>query len=145
MSTQWRPDDSPLEMSKKGQLKGAQKTKAAQKRFQIRGDKVITSKDRGVSAARRSLRRPGSPDGVRSWQLPIVPGGNSLIFHSELEPGARVPLHAHKCDVFRVVLKGSLRYGRKLLGPGEWMHVPAGQAYEVQAGPSGCVVLYTHW
>jgi quercetin dioxygenase-like cupin family protein len=145
VSTHWRPDDSSLAMTKTGQIVGAPKTKAAQKKFRIRGDKVMTSKDKGVSGARLSLRRPGSPNGVSSWQLPIVPGGNSLIFHSKLKPGAKVPMHSHNCDVFRVVVKGSLKYGRKLLGPGEWMHVPAGEAYEVEAGPQGCVVFYTHW
>jgi quercetin dioxygenase-like cupin family protein len=145
MSTAWRPDDSPLAVDKKGQIKGAQKTRAAQRKFKISGGKVMTSKDRGVNAARRSLRRPGSPPGVSSWQLPIVPGGNSLIFYSELKPGAKVPRHKHDCDVFRVVFKGSLKYGRKVLGPGDWMHVPAGEDYSVEAGPEGCIVWYTHW
>jgi quercetin dioxygenase-like cupin family protein len=78
--------------------------------------------------------------------MPIVvgQGGDILFFVSRVKPGAKVPEHAHKQAIFRVVIDGSLKYGSKTLKAADWMLVPAGQVYSIQAGPEGCTIFYAH-
>ncbi|MHB8612040.1 MAG: cupin domain-containing protein [Candidatus Dormibacteraceae bacterium] len=110
------------------------------------GKGVITSRDKGVAAAQRDLKREGMPPGVESWQIPVVfrPSGDILSFITRMKAGATVPAHSHDHSVIRFVFKGSLKYGRLTLKVGDWMYVPAGQVYSVTAGPGGCTILYGH-
>lgn len=145
MSSNWRPDDSLSERDKKGELRGAGRIKGALNKNKIRlGGGVITSRDTGMAAVRRDLKRTGMPRGVESWQIPVVLGGDVLCFISCLKPRTIVPEHAHHQAVFRVVISGELRYGRKTLKPGDWMFVPGGETYSIQAGLDGCCVFYAH-
>jgi anti-sigma factor ChrR (cupin superfamily) len=147
MSSEWRPDDSLSERDQKGEVRGARRIKDALQKNKVRfGKGVITSRDTGMAAVRRDLKRSGLPRGVEHWQMPIVlgQGGDILCFISRLKPGTKVPEHAHKQAVFRVVIEGELKYGRKTLKAGDWMLVPGGQAYSVQTGAIACVIFYAH-
>ena len=147
MSSQWRPNDSLSKRNKKGQLNGVTAIRAALRKNHVRlGKGVITSRDPGVAKVTRSLKQKGLPDGVEQWLLPIVlgPDAEVLCFFSHLEPGAIVPTHTHEHSVFRVVISGELKFGRKTLKQGDWMYVPAGVAYSIQAGPHGCCPCYMH-
>ena len=135
MSSNWRPDDSLSELDKKGELIGARRVKAAVRRNKVSlGKGVITSRDAGVAAVTRDLKRTGMPKGVQTWQIPVVFGHYLLAFISVLDPGTIVPEHEHTVGVFRVVIEGELIFGRKTLKPGDWMYVPAGTRYSIQAG-----------
>jgi anti-sigma factor ChrR (cupin superfamily) len=147
VNSEWRPDDSLSERDQKGEVRGARRIKDALTKNKVRlGKGVITSRDTGMAAVRRDLKRNGLPRGVEHWQMPIMlgQGGDIVCFMSRLKPGTKVPEHAHKQAVFRVVIEGELKTGRKTLKPGDWMLVPAGQIYSVQAGPNGCKIFYAH-
>jgi hypothetical protein len=147
VSSTWRPDDSLSERDQKGVLKGAQRVNDALRKNNVRlGSGVITSRDTGMAAVRRDLKREGLPRGVEHWQMPIVlgQGGDILCFISRLKPGTKVPEHAHKQAVFRVIIDGSLKYGRRTLKAGDWMLVPSGEKYAIQAGSTGCTIFYAH-
>jgi mannose-6-phosphate isomerase-like protein (cupin superfamily) len=144
MSSNWRPDDSLSQRNKKGQLTGALRISAALRKNKVRlGEGVSTSRDTGMAAVRRDLKRTGMPRGVESWQIPVVLG-DILWFINCFDPWTIVPMHAHTQDSFRIVISGELKFGRKTLKPGDWMFVPAGQAYSVQAGSAKCCILYGH-
>lgn len=147
MSSEWRPDDSLMEADKTGKVRGARTVVAALRKNGVHyGRGVITSRDKGVAAAQRDLKREGMPPGVESWQIPIVfrPNGDILSFITRMKPGATVPAHSHDHSVIRFVFKGSLKYGRQTLKVGDWMYVPAGETYSVKAGINGCSVAYGH-
>ena len=144
--SQWRPDDSLLDRNAKGELKGARKVNEVLRKGGIRrANRVTTSRDPGMTAAKNALKRTGMPAGVEQWQLPVaLPLDNLLVFTSRMKRGAAVPEHVHRVWVFRVIITGSLKYGGQTLKPGDWMLVPPGQSYSIQAGPDGCVILYAH-
>ena len=147
MSSKWRPDDSLMKADSRGRVKGARRVTDALRRHGVRyGRGVITSRDRGVAAVQRDLKREGMPPGVESWQIPLLfrPSGDLLFFLTRMRPGASVPEHAHDHVVVRIVLEGTLKYGRVTLKSGEWMFVPARVAYSVTAGPNSCRILYGH-
>jgi hypothetical protein len=148
MSATYRPDDSLSERDQKGELNGVRKIKEALKKNNVHlGKGVLTSRDTGMAAVRRDLKRTGLPAGVEHWQMPIVLGERQdiLCFISRLKSNAIVPEHGHeKVAVFRVVIEGKLIYGRKTLNPGDHMFVPGGVKYAVKGGPEGCVIFYAH-
>ncbi len=136
-----------MEPTEKGKVQGTGRVRDALRKHSVRyGNGVITSRDKGLAAVQRDLKRAGMPPGVEQWQIPIVfrPTGDVLSFVGRMKPGARVPAHAHKFGVVRVVIEGSLKYGRMTLKVGDWMFVPAGQVYAVTAGPGGCKTMYHH-
>jgi|ERR1700686_194453 mannose-6-phosphate isomerase-like protein (cupin superfamily) len=145
MSSNWRPDDSLNERDKKGVLNGEKKIKAALAKNKVRIAKgVTTSRDRGMAAVKRDLKKTGMPRGVKSFQIPFVLGG-CLWFLSCYEPGTIVPMHAHKLVIFRIVISGEMKHGRRILKQGDWMYVPAGQPYSIQAvGKETLWVFYGH-
>jgi hypothetical protein len=135
------------ERDKKGEIKGARRIKDALQKHKVSsGNRVMTSRDTGMNAVKRELKRSSMPRGVEQWQIPVALGAgeDTLSFTGRLKPGAKVPKHAHKQSVFRVVISGSLKSGGKTLKAGDWMFVPAGQSYELQAGPEGCWTFYHH-
>ena len=145
MSREWRPDDSLLDRNAKG-VKGAQRVRAALRKSGVRPSRgITTSRDPGMAAAQKELKRTGMPDGVQQWQLPIAqPIESLLIFKSEMKPRTVVPEHAHDVWVFRVILQGTLKANGVTLRAGDWMLVPPGQRYSLQSGASKCIILYAH-
>lgn len=56
-----------------------------------------------------------------------------------IPPGYGLPYHAHSCDVFMLVLKGSLHVPGKTLRPGDGQVAKAHEFYGPEvAGPEGC-------
>lgn len=146
MNSVWRPDDSLLDRNAKGEVRAARRVTDVLRKRGIRAtNRITTSRDPGIAAATADLKRTGMPAGVQQWQLPLAqPLENLAVFISRMKPGVAVPEHAHSVWVFRIVIQGSVKYGRKTLKPGEWMLVPPGQVYSISAGPTGCTVLYGH-
>jgi hypothetical protein len=147
MSADWRPDDSLSERDSTGQVRGVLRiTDALRKNKVSLGTGVITSRDRGMAAVRRDLKRTGLPRGVEQWLMPVVVAdGNFLFFISRLKPNTKVPRHAHDdIDVLRIIIKGELKVGRVTLKPGDFMLALRGVAYATQAGPQGCIIAYGH-
>jgi quercetin dioxygenase-like cupin family protein len=141
-----RPDDSLLDRNAKGQINGAARVAdVLRKRGMRAANQVTTSRDTGMAAARNDLKRTGMAAGTEHWQLPVeVPIDGVVMFITRMKPGVAIPEHAHRVWVFRVVITGSLKYGRKTLKPGDWMLVPPGKRYAVVAGAGGCTVFYAH-
>lgn len=146
MSAAWRPDDSLLDINPKGESKGGRRVRAALRKHGVRvGRRIVTSRDTGMSAARNELKRTGMPKGFEQWQLPIPhPLENLVVMIGRMKPNARVERHSHKVWVFRYIIQGSLKIDGKTLRAGDWMLIPPGVPYELQAGPQGCTPLYAH-
>ncbi len=149
MSSVWRPDDSLLQRDERGELNGMRRVKDALRKHGVRlSSRVVTSQDEGMQEALQELRRTTAPAGVEQWQLPVVfcPEGEGevLMFVSRLEAGARVPTHSHDHAHARFILDGSVRYGDLELKRGDWMAVPAGVEYQLEAGPTGTLMCYPH-
>jgi len=83
VSSEWRPDDSLLERGENDEVRGTRRVKDALEKHGIRyGDRVITSRDKGMDEVKGDLKRSGMPPGVEQWQVPIVvkPSGEALSF-----------------------------------------------------------------
>ena len=148
MSSNWRPDDSLYEPGDDGVINGARRVREALRKHKVEfGDRILTSRDEGVAEAQEELRRTPMPAGVEQWQVPIVAGAGQdvLWFRSKMAPGAKVPQHSHKTGLFRIVIEGTLKVGEVELKPGDWMFVPAGKPYSLEAGLDGCLVMYPHF
>lgn len=60
-----------------------------------------------------------------------------IVLH--LPPGYGLPFHAHSCDIFMLVLKGSLHVPGKTLYPGDGLEAKGHEFYGPEvAGPEGC-------
>jgi quercetin dioxygenase-like cupin family protein len=108
-------------------------------------DRVITSRDPGMSDVRYALRRPDMPPGIHSWQLPIELDERSFLFMTVAEPGAVVPSHSHTRDLFRLVISGSIILDNVELKSGDWMFVPKGTKYSYTAALNpGAVTFHAY-
>jgi len=150
VSPAWQPDDSLSEPVGKGkrEIKGTKRIKDALKGVQL--NRIITSRDPRIGKVQKTLKRPARdlPRGVVHYQIPVALGRQEdvLSFMSHIEPGKKVGDHSHKkVTVFRVVIQGSMESAGATLKPGDWMLVPPGQSYSVEAGPEGCVTYYAHF
>jgi hypothetical protein len=135
-----------LKRSAKGQYRAAQRVRDALRRNKIDAkDRITTSRDKGMAAAQRSLKRTQMPRGVEQWQLPLAqPLDFLMVTITRMKPGVVVPTHSHQVWVFRFIAQGSLKYGKTTLKALDWMLVPPNQPYSISAGPEGCTVLYGH-
>ena len=127
----WKPNDTVIEGRP-----GVARIKAALTKRRVKlGERVITSRDPGMDDLRFDLKRPDMPPGFQSWQLPFVLENCPVFFFLTVaEPGAVVPTHSHKRDLFRVVLSGSITTNGIELKTGDWMFVPKGVPYSFSAG-----------
>lgn len=109
-----------------------------------RAEGIVTSQDAAVVRMREHLR-VGTPfAGFDRLLLPFRLGrGDASIVTAE--PDSVTDAHSHRSDALHVVMSGSIVIEGRELGPGEWVHVPAGVEYSMRAGPSGAVVFYPHW
>ena len=129
----WKPDDSVIEGPP-----GMDRIKEALGALESRGidtkNRVITSRDPGMDEVRYLLRRPGMPPGIESWQLPVVLENCPIFaFLTVAQPGAVVPIHSHKRDLFRIVLSGAIITNGIELKTGDWMFVPKNVDYGYSA------------
>lgn len=148
MSTEdWRPDDSLQERNEQGEVRGVRRIKDALEKHGVRyGDRIITSQDEGIAEVQRELERIPMPPGVEQWLVPIALGAGEdiLVFMARFQPNATVPEHSHTDAQFRIVIEGSVRSAGKELKAGDWMLVPAGKSYSLEAGPDGCIMLHPY-
>jgi quercetin dioxygenase-like cupin family protein len=138
----WKPDDSVIEGKP-----GAARIKAALKNRRVNvTNRVVTSRDPGMSDVLYDLRREDMPPGIQSWQLPFVLGGGDdasvFFFLTVAQPGAIVPSHSHTRDLFRIVVSGSLITNGIELKSGDWMYVPTGVEYSYTAGLNPGLISY---
>lgn len=60
----------------------------------------------------------------------------------DMQPGFVIPRHAHGCERFEVVVKGSLHVGDDVFGPGDVLTAHADEFYGPKlAGPEGCMTV----
>ena len=59
--------------------------------------------------------------------------GGLQYFQVRLPPNGVIPQHAHDEDEIVVVQEGSLRLGRRVLGPGSSVYIPARTLYATSA------------
>jgi uncharacterized protein YegJ (DUF2314 family) len=137
----WTPDDSTIE----GTI-GAKRIMDALKKHAIKTERrVITSRDPGMDEVRSSLRRENMPPGFTQWQLPVQMEGPAFFFLSVVEPGAVVPRHVHKRDLWRVVISGSIITNGIELKSADWMYVPKGVPYSFSAGLNpGAIIMHCY-
>lgn len=71
------------------------------------------------------------------------PGGADFPQLVELryQPNAEIQIHSHDEDEIIYVLKGSMRIGNRIVGPGSTLTVPGGVFYGFHAGPDGLKIL----
>ena len=142
MSATWEPDDSRVEGPA-----GIERIKEALKRHDVGIEgRVVTSRDPRVDLVRLDLRRERSPEGFDQWQLPVYGDGPAFVFITSASPGAIVPEHSHKRDLFRMVISGSIIVNGVELKPGDWMYVPKGVRYSYTAAFNpGAITLHIYW
>jgi mannose-6-phosphate isomerase-like protein (cupin superfamily) len=130
MSTKWSPDDSVIE----GEAARSRIREALERHgLKIGDDRVTTSRDPGMDDVRAHMRREGLPPGFQQWQLPVKLSGETFFLLTVAEPGAVVPTHSHKRDLFRIVVSGSIITNGIELKAGDWMFVPKGVEYSFSA------------
>lgn len=142
MSKTWEPDDARIE----GRA-GIERIREALKRHNITTEgRVVTSREPGMDLVRLDLKREEMPQGVEQWQLPVWGEGPAFAFISSTLPGAVVPEHSHKRDLFRVVISGSIIVSGVELKPGDWMYVPKGVRYSYSAAFNpGAITFHIYW
>lgn len=142
MGARWEPDDSRVE----GQT-GIDRIREALRRHNFTTEgRVVTSRDPGMDLIRLDLRRERSPAGFEQWQLPVFGEGPAFPFLTSASPGAVVPEHSHKRDLFRIVISGSIIVNGVELKPGDWMYVPKGVPYSYSAAFNpGAISLHIYW
>ena len=65
-----------------------------------------------------------------------------VVFPMEVTAGYRFPVHYHKTHYMSLILRGSLRVGKKWYGPGDIRLQEKGSVYgPEEAGPEGCYML----
>jgi quercetin dioxygenase-like cupin family protein len=60
------------------------------------------------------------------------------LFHIEFEPHSKVLPHSHPQDEILFVLRGELRFGPRVVVPGDALYIPGGTVYGFDVGPDGC-------
>jgi hypothetical protein len=94
----------------------------------------------GMAAWVAASATPGDTEGTRlfvlgdtdDWTAPAV-----VIL--DMPPGYTLFRHAHTCERFEVIVRGSLEVDGELVGPGHVMTAAPGEFYGPHlAGPDGC-------
>jgi quercetin dioxygenase-like cupin family protein len=85
---------------------------------------------------------PGDAPGVRVRVLWSSRRSSAVVVL--LEPGAALPVHLHPAiEHHAYVIDGRCRAGERDLGPGSYVHVPAGQPHDLLGlPPFGATVFY---
>lgn len=108
-------------------------------------DGIVTSKDKSMREATRSLRIENVPEGFAKFQLPVYMDRPTQLFVSVGAPGADVPEHSHdEGDGFRYIVSGSITYKGEELSAGDWMFIPRGQRYAIKIGDLGATMFYCY-
>ena len=83
--------------------------------------------------------------GVRASYFPIgdaTKDSTPVAVVVEMKPGFVIMRHAHPCDRFEVIVRGTLEADDHVLGPGDVMVSKAGELYgPKRAGPQGCTTV----
>lgn len=142
MSKKWEPDDSLVEGPS-----GIERIREALKKHNVTIEgRVVTSRDLRMDLVRLDLKREDRPQGFEQWQIPAWGDGPAFPFITVADPGAVVPEHSHKRDLFRVVISGSIIVNGIELKPGDWMYVPKGVRYSYTAAFNpGAITLHIYW
>jgi quercetin dioxygenase-like cupin family protein len=141
MGGNWQgPDDDVIE----GPRAEAKIRKAVNDHLHNHQGGVLTSLEQGMDGVKRDLKRGNMPNGIDSWSLPVLSDGGAFVFLTTAAPGAVVPNHSHKRDLFRVVISGSIILDDgKVLKSGDWMFVPKGTSYGYKAATNpGAITLH---
>jgi quercetin dioxygenase-like cupin family protein len=91
----------------------------------------------GPGAAKyvESLEAGGSAGALSRILFRHAGGEGMSILHVYLKPGLSIPRHSHDADCLYYVVWGELRMGKRRLGQGDGVYVPANSPYTVAAGP----------
>jgi len=125
---------------------GLERIRAAIGQAKLAVDKrILTSQDEDVKKAQALLGVSVVPGGFRKYQLPVYLSKPSQLFITMAEANAEVPEHSHdEGDGIRFIAGGSIHYGKKELGPGDWMFIPAGTRYSFRVGVNGAIMCYCY-
>lgn len=65
-----------------------------------------------------------------------------MAFILQMEPGFVITRHAHPCDRFETIVRGTLEVDGRTLGPGDVLMHAANELYGPKtAGPDGCITV----
>lgn len=130
----WQPDDKFLDEDANHVRKGVHTVKKALQDNGVDDRKIYTSKDAAVLAALGdpNLAR-ALPNGFEQTMVPVVLHNRVVVFVTTGPSGQSVPSHSHKADLFRVITSGTAIYNGIRLSAGDWMYVPAGETYSLEA------------
>jgi len=125
---------------------GLERIKRASEKTGITLEKrILTSRDEDVARLTNVLRVTNIPEGFAKWQLPVFLSAPSQLYISSAAPFAKVETHAHRDgDGMRFIASGSILYNGQELTAGDWMFIPAGQAYSFEVGRFGATMCYCY-
>lgn len=117
-----------------------------QEKYSINPKRIITSRDDTVRELAYSvLAVKNVPEGFTKTRLPVFFDGATTLYISSAAPGAKAPKHSHdEGDGIRLMIGGSIHFGKAELTQRDWMFVPAGVPYEFEVGPQGAIMAYCY-
>ena len=92
----------------------------------------------------QGMRHRFSKEELEATQVRVHEQGDEAtpqLFELAFEPGLEVAVHSHAADEIFYVVAGSFEIGKRSLGPGSSVFVPADTLYSFRAGPEGLQVL----
>ena len=142
----WKPENI-FHKKTDGIYNGVLYVQEALKRLGPVEKRIVTSREPGMREIEDSLRRPGMPEGIEKWQLPIIisEGRPSFLFVTVAAPDTHVGKHMHPDDVIvRIIMSGSITVDGVELSEGDWMYVPNTVPYSYTAGRLGAVMFHIY-
>lgn len=144
--TAWSPDTTIFTVTDNGELHGIRRVRDALREAGVPESGITLSTDEAVRKAAQRLVSSHVPAGFSQHQIPaILAGSDTMHFLTRAEPHADFPEHVHQDDDgLRLVIAGSITFRGTVLGPGDWFHVPRGEAYAFTAGDEGCLLYHVY-
>ena len=139
----WQPDDSFLNEDANHIRQGVKTVKQALRNHGVDDSKIYTSKDAAVVAALADTNLARTmPNGFEQSMIPVVLHNRVVVFTTSGPGGQSVPSHSHNADLFRVITSGTAIYNGISLSAGDWMFVPANEAYSLEASSNPGYIGY---
>lgn len=87
-------------------------------------------------------------DGFDDVHDAIVPVDFSMFREFRIikvEPNSNIEIHAHEAPIFRIISKGKMTLNGVEYSEGDWIVIPGGTEYRIEAGSAGYEALCACW
>lgn len=101
---------------------------------------AVPSRDFDIVRAAEGAWRQALP-GLRIKPLRVDPIARTQTSLWRLDAGARVPAHGHHAEEECLILEGSLQWGDRVYGAGDYLVAHPGRAHEEFTSPDGALFL----